>query len=1515
MKRILCLLLAVLILLPAVACTVKTPAETTRDTENLTEGGTDGATEPSTSVTALKTNAEENPLGFGGDAVNFTWQMISTVRGQKQTAYRVGVSTTEEKLKAEQYDVWDSGKVTSDQSSMIDYGGNALADATRYYWTVTVWDKDGKEIPSTEGGWFEHGLGATDWEGASWIMQETSADFSLNLNSANWIWHTSGAAQGSVPGGTQYFRLLLSLPADRAVKEAYLLFTCDDSGTASVNGTRIASCNSWKVGASKEITSALHAGVNAVAICVKNDAVGYAGLLAKVVIKYEDGTAESHVSDATWKVGTKEETGWLDAGFNDSSWSVPDQCIAYGGGAWGSLVDIGSGNASVGSAPTVRKTFAVNGTVASARVYATAAGLYNLYLNGKAVTSDVLNPGRTELDSHVMYQTYDITNLLVSGDNAVGAVLGRGWYIGAVSPYGGKYPAFLAKIVITYTDGKTETIATDSTWTYSLDGPILENDLFNGETYDATKDLGAFSTASYHATAWKPVQSTTAKDLGLGELIPQVSGTIQIKDTVTAVAMTKPQKGVYIYDFGQNLTGVVSVTLTNMKAGATVRLRHAEMLNDGPAGTRGNDGPKGTLYTQNLRTAAATDTYTSAGTASETYTPTFTYHGFRYMEITGIDEALPLSAVVAQVIYSDMDDSGKIETDSDPINQLLSNAYWGQRGNFLSTPTDCPQRDERMGWTGDAQVFAGTAVYNMDARTFYEKYLLDLNDCQLPNGAYPDVAPANERPAYTGSGNNGWADAGIIIPWVLYQQYGDSSYFTKYYDNMSAYIAYLRATSANGVRARSIYGDWLSIGESTPVGVTDTAYCAYVCSLMSRMAGLLGKETDAKKFATYADNYREGWCREFLNEDGTTKCGSQTSYVLGLAFNLIPEDKRAACAAALVQKIMNNGWRLSTGFLGVSYLLPVLVDTGYADVAFKLLEQTEYPSWLYPVLQGATTIWERWNSYTLETGFGDAAMNSFNHYSYGSVTEWMYSYLAGIQSDDDAPGFKHIILQPTVGGTLTRVSGSYDSVYGTILSAWRLNGDTLTYTCTVPANTTATLYLPVDNNATVSEGGKGLAHSDGVTVKEYRNGKLVLELTSGSYSFEAPRQTAQATMKQITVNCPDGITGIAVIDGKTYTLPVSTVVFDTVTSISVTSTDSKYTFAYFTGDLFATALSDAVLTGNRYTLDANFAYTGGSGSVTVSGENGGSVLVNGQKLPLPATVQGNGAQILLPIAPEGMCLAGWQGIKGGLVATVGSGAQIAPVFESLPCTDNLRGGVTAKASDAISTGDWNVKNLVDGVKTGSGYSSAGAYSSADLSKPVTVDFTFGKVTTVDRVVIYPRTDAEALGAGNYVFPQDFTVQVMKNGENAYTTVASYTGMADRSAAFTVNFDAVDVKAIRISVTKMNAKMPPNDTIFRVQFAEVEFYHTATSAHTVPVKSVTLQKGEGLTFTATVNSDAANKTLVYLVLDANGNPANGVTVWRTETGATVQATAKGIYRLLAYAADGSGAYAILEFTVS
>lgn len=702
--------------------------------------------------------------------------------------------------------------------------------------------------------------------------------------------------------------------------------------------------------------------------------------------------------------------------------------------------------------------------------YATALGVYDLYLNGERI-SDRFAPGWTDYNTRVQVQAVDITEGVEIGDHAFGVILGDGWYAGTVGFLGnkvyGERPFFLMQVSIDYEDGTKENVITDSSWK-TKKGPIQYSDMIKGETYDAREELTGWHFHGYDDSSWEAPDVRSGYN---GLLVAEVEPPIRITQTRRPVSVKKTEAGTYIYDMGQNMVGWTEVKVQGER-GTRITLSHAEMLN-----------PDGTLYVDNLREACQQDHYILKGEGQESYEPHFTFHGFRYVELTGYPSEPDLETIVGKVVHSDMPVTGQLETSDVMVNQLYSNITWGQRGNFLSVPTDCPQRDERLGWTGDAQIFARTAAYNMDVSRFFSKYVWDMVDCQQPSGAFTDVAPDagwirhknwNTRLNWFAPDNSGWGDAGVIIPWTNYVMYGDVRILETHYEAMVKWVRYLKNTTNELVRpGYANYADWLSIGADTPNEVLATAYFAYSTKLLARIADVLGKPEDAIEYEALFSDIAAAFRKAFVAIDGRIQGDTQTVYVLALQFGLLTEEQRKQAQHHLVADIHERGDRLSTGFLGVGYLLPALTDNGCLDVAYKLLKQEAFPSWMYSIKHGATTIWERWDGWTEEQGFQTPSMNSFNHYSLGSVGEWMFRYMAGIEADPKAPGFQHVIISPKPGGGLSWVKASYESLYGRIAVAWSQTkeGD-FRLEVEVPANTTATIYLP-DLAASVHKVGSG----------------------------------------------------------------------------------------------------------------------------------------------------------------------------------------------------------------------------------------------------------------------------------------------------------------------------------------------------------------------------------------------------------------------------------------------------------
>jgi alpha-L-rhamnosidase len=802
---------------------------------------------------------------------------------------------------------------------------------------------------------------------------------------------------------------------------------------------------------------------------------------------WDESGREAESASSWWEMGLLERTDWQ--------------------GQWIGAPFMG-GPRTTSPVPYLRKEFRITKQVVSARLYATALGLYECYLNGLRIGDALLTPGWTDYNKRVQYQVYDVTDLIQSGTNACGAILGDGWSVGNIAWVGRQRytdrPQLLAQIVLRYTDGSQEVIATGDSWKVTQ-GPILESDMLMGESYDARRELTGWCKPGYEDASWWTVEVFGDHDAAL---VATNGPAVKRQEELRPVNISEIPDFVnprWIFDMGQNMVGWVRLRVRGEK-GTTVSIRSAEVLN-----------PDGTLYTANLRTARNTDYYTLKGGEEEVWEPLFLFHGFRYVELLGFPGIPTEKTVTGIVIHSDMPLTGTFECSDPLINQLQHNIVWGQKGNFVDVPTDCPQRDERLGWTGDAQVFIQTAAFNMNVAGFFTKWMRDLEDAQFTDGSYPAVVP-NPDVWTIGDGGPAWADAGVVCPWTIYQCYGDIRLLEIRYESMQRFIEFLSQTSQDGLRCYAEYtgwhgfGDWLALDGSdgreggTSKELIGTAFFAYSSSLMANIARILGKVKDAEGYDQLYIQVREAFIKRFVLPDGTIRGGTQTSYILALHFDLLPQEHRAVASAELVGNIVHKDNHLSTGFVGTPYINWVLSDVGHLDTAYALLKQTTWPSWLYSVTQGATTIWERWDAWTHDKGFQDPGMNSFNHYAYGAIGAWMYAMVGGIDLDPEQPGYKHIIMRPQPGGGLTFAKATLRSMYGLIKSEWTLNNGTFEWHITVPANTTATVFVPAVDATRVTENGQPVENSNGVTFLRMENGFAVLAVDSGSYTFSNKSQ-------------------------------------------------------------------------------------------------------------------------------------------------------------------------------------------------------------------------------------------------------------------------------------------------------------------------------------------------------------------------------------------------------------------------
>jgi alpha-L-rhamnosidase len=1068
----------------------------------------------------LRVDTVRAPLGIDDPAPKFSWQLRDPARGASQSAYEVQVSSSAEGLTESKSDIWDSGRVSSSQSLNIRYQGPPLVPGKRYFWRVRTWDAAGKRYPESETSWWETGLMTQSGWRALWIGYETMEERAVRKANAAWIASPDAQTLASEKLPEQHFAYRAATTIDGAVRSAMLYATCEDTVSAWVNGAQVLNANPlppykqmpWKKYVRADVTKQLTNGTNSLALECVHYVVNPNGmatqeappLSATLYVEFEDGRTITVASETAWKSAIHAADGWHERNFDDAGWQsavawtpVPGPQSAPLGHPW--IPD---------SVKSMRSNFEVSKQIKSARLYATSMGAYEMFLNGKRVSEDLLAPGWTDYRERVMYQTYDVTAMLNTGKNAIAALLAPGWYATPLewfqqpNSYGDTPPALRAQLRIEYTDGSVERVKSNTDW-QAANSAILHSELYDGETQDARQLQPGWNTAAFDASGWQHAIAIEPKPVPIEA---QDYPAIRVETTVAATSVTEPKPGVFVFDFGQNLAGIERVRLQG-PAGTDVRLRFAEIVND-----------DGTIYTDNLRTAKVTDHFILAGNGIEEFTPQFTFHGFRYAEITGLPAAPAKDAAVALVLHTAAPWDAKLKTGSPMIDKLWSNILWGQRSNFVGVPTDCPQRDERLGWMADAQVFWRTASYNMELAAFSRKFAGDMRGTQFGTPFYGIYAPGTVQSA-SGSGA-GWSDAGVVIPWTSWLQSGDTSVIEQNWEAMHKYLDAIEAANPDGlwkVDSGIPFGDWLSPEGRTDQVLVATAYWAYDVTLMREMAHATGRVTEEKKCEELFAKIRTAFQKRFVHDDGfiagadnspspfgqinnpnaKSKGGdTQTSYVLALHMNLLPDSIRPLAAEKLVAKIEANNGMLATGFLGTPYLLEELSKAGKTELAYKLLLNTQYPSWGYLVNHGATTMWERWNGDQMKD---DPSMNSYNHYAYGAVADWLYRFAAGVDTTPLDAGFNTVFLHPVFSAQLGSIAFDYSSAHGPIHSDWVVEGKTATWHVSLPANTTG--WLSADA-AKYKLDGVPLSRSPQVRAASH-DGESGFELPAGSYTFRA----------------------------------------------------------------------------------------------------------------------------------------------------------------------------------------------------------------------------------------------------------------------------------------------------------------------------------------------------------------------------------------------------------------------------
>jgi alpha-L-rhamnosidase len=838
----------------------------------------------------LRCEYRVNPLGIDSAQPRLSWNLNSSQRNQIQSGYQVLVATTAEKLTHDAGDLWDSGKVESGASIQIAYAGKTLGSHAECFWKVRSWDRDGNASPWSEtASWTMGVLDKSDWSGARWIgLDEGEAGGSVMdaLKSAHWIWSDEDAPQSSAPIGERFFRTTFEL-SDKSIISASGLLAVDNEAAVFVNGVRIGDCNSFEDANEFTFPELLHSGKNIVAVKAANagESPNPAGLLAAFRIEQASSAPVIFTTSENWKVSSDASADWEKDSFDDSSWKSSKELGKYGMDPW---KDTGANMGRVLPVRMLRKEFEADQPVRRAVAYLSGLGLSELYVNGAKAGNAVLSPGCTEYEKRVFYVTYDVTNQIQSGKNALGVMLGNGRFYApriqeptATKTY--NYPRMLMMVRLEMADGSIREVVSDDSWKLSIDGPIRANNEYDGETYDATREKTGWDKPGFNDAAWRAVAFVDAPK---GEVCAQMSEPIRISETIHPIGMTNPKPGVYVYDMGQNMVGWCKLTVSGSR-GMTVQLRHAETLLD-----------DGSIYLANIRGAKVTDRYTIKGEGVETYEPRFTYHGFRYVEMTGFPGVPTLDAIEGKVVHDDVKPAGSFNSSSTMLNKLACNIRWGTRGNYRSMPTDCPQRDERQGWLGDRSEECRGESYMFDIAPLYSKWVCDMADAQLDNGSVSDVCPAY-WPLY--GDDVTWPSTFIIAPGMLYEQYGDTRVLERHYDAMKKWIDHMATYVKDGIIDKDNYGDWCVppeeqhlIHSKDPARKTAgdflaTAYLYRDYCLMAQYAEIIAKPKDAATFRDSAESIKAAFNAKYLDVAGKKYSnGTETSCVLPLAFGLVP---------------------------------------------------------------------------------------------------------------------------------------------------------------------------------------------------------------------------------------------------------------------------------------------------------------------------------------------------------------------------------------------------------------------------------------------------------------------------------------------------------------------------------------------------------------------------------------------------------------------------------------------------
>ncbi|MBN1126463.1 MAG: family 78 glycoside hydrolase catalytic domain [Sedimentisphaerales bacterium] len=1038
-----------------------------------------------------------NPQGIDVLKPRLSWVLQAhgadskMTRGVLQSACRILVASSPQRLALDEGDLWDSGKVISSRNQHVEYNGSLLKTRQRCYWKIRIWDGNGKVSEwSAPAQWTMGLLEPEDWQ-ARWITVETEED--KPLKDCVWIW-SDRAVRGDpsiMPPGRRWFRRCFTLPAGTAVAQATLSMTADNSFTAYLNGQQVLTGSDWQILVEATVTNELLSGDNVIAVIVTNggEVPNPAGLIGYLTITFKDGTRHVVPVDTQWRTWNKEEKGWTDLAFDDLSWSAALSIARFGEGQWGTKVN------ALRSLPLLRTTFRIDKLVQRAELAICGLGSYEGRLNGRKLDDTVLKPGWTNYRKSVLYRVHDVTERLVPGENVLGVMLGNGMY----NVTGGRYtkfigsfgpPKLIVQLNIDYADGTSGRIISDTHWR-TAPGPITFSCIYGGEDYDARQEQSGWDQSGFDDSDWKTARECEGPG---GCLTTRSAPPIKVMETFKPVEITQPRPGVWVYDLGQNFSGWPKLSVSGL-TGTTVKLITGELLDkNGLVSQRSSGGPVWFAYTLK-------------GDGPEVWRPRFSYSGFRYVQVeNGVPKAnqaegpgLPcILQLQGEFLYPDTAVVGQFSCSNTDVNRVHALILAAIKSNFKSVLTDCPHR-EKLGWLECSHLLAGCFIYNFDCVRFYDKIAQDMRETQLDNGLVPDIAP--EYVVFNGGFRDSpeWGSATVLSPWYTWRMYGDSRILQEQYETMKRYVAYLGTQAKDHIIAYGL-GDWYDIGphgpgpsQLTSPGLTATGVYYQDINTLRQIAALLGQEDDARSYTRLAGEVKNAFAATFFNADTNQyDRNSQTASAMPLFLDLVEPERRALVLENLVDDIRARGNRVTAGDVGFHYVVQALLNGRRSDVLYDMLSQSEGPGYMYQLRKNATSLTEAWDT---------NPASSQNHCMLGHIEEWFYSGLLGIRSD--TPGFRQILIQPQLVGDLSWARGHYDCPYGRIACAWQRDDDTLTLDLTIPPNTTATVFIPTRDAETITESGLPIVQATGVKLLRRQKNDVIFMVSSGVYQFQS----------------------------------------------------------------------------------------------------------------------------------------------------------------------------------------------------------------------------------------------------------------------------------------------------------------------------------------------------------------------------------------------------------------------------